>query len=449
MPATSLPRYRGPFKEEQADRLLWRAGFGPRPGQAARLASLGLDGAVKSLTRPKSRALTGPKPTDEKGRPLAPLDEWGHDHCWWLDRMVRSEAPLIERMTLVWHDWFATSGDGGGGPRLMIAQNRMLRRLALGKFDTLMTAVTRDPAMLLWLSGSANNKWTPNENYAREMLELFSLGAGRGAYTELDVRQMARAMSGWRNDWNQAGQPVRFRYDPEFHDTGVKRIFGHRGRFGWRDGVALAVAHPKHPEFFAGKLWSAFIPVPPPRRDLLALARLYRSSGHQIRPVLEAILRHPLLYDGPRMVKSPVTHVAGMLRAAGRGVSTEAWAWICNNAGQMLFYPPNVAGWDEARWLDTGRWQARIAAAAVLLDSHQLDPDKGPQGPSDPASLAGRALEFWGRPVLTPSSRAALLTHARACVASIDADWQQDAYPPLAENSLRLLTVATPGWVTS
>jgi hypothetical protein len=99
-----VPSYRGAFGEEQAARLLWRAGFGPRPGQAAELARLGLHGAVKSLTRPKSKALVGPRPTDGKGGGLAPKDAWGHDHLWWLDKMVRTQAPLVERMTLVWHD---------------------------------------------------------------------------------------------------------------------------------------------------------------------------------------------------------------------------------------------------------------------------------------------------------------------------------------------------------
>ena len=104
--------YRGPFGREQAERLLWRAGFGPRKGEAAALAKLGLDGAVRSLTRPGGEKFVGPAPHDDKGRGLAPGDAWGHDHLWWLDRMVRTSRPLVERMTLVWHDWFATSLGG-------------------------------------------------------------------------------------------------------------------------------------------------------------------------------------------------------------------------------------------------------------------------------------------------------------------------------------------------
>src|SRR3954451_3453210 len=195
-----VPTYRGPFGPDQARRLLWRAGFGPRRGEAERIAALGLERAVHAVTRPPSTRLTGPAPTDSKGRPLAPRDAWGHDHCWWLDRMVRTESPLVERMTLVWHDWFATSKEGGPGPGLMLGQNARLPRHALGSFEQLALDITRDPAMLVWLNGTSNNRWDPTENYAPERQELFCLGAGRG-YGERDVRELARALTGFRADW--------------------------------------------------------------------------------------------------------------------------------------------------------------------------------------------------------------------------------------------------------
>jgi hypothetical protein len=234
----SVPTYRGSFGPDEARRLLWRAGFGPRPGEAERLAAGGLDAAVRSLTRPRSRRLTGPSPRDQEGRPLAPRDAWGHDHCWWLDRMVRTEAPLVERMTLVWHDWFATSKAGGPTQTLMLRQNALFRRHALGSFPKLATAVTSDPAMLLWLNGTSNTRWDVNENYARELQELFTLGAGRG-YSERDVRQMARALTGFRYEWSEGRGPHDFRYDRDSHDRGVKAIHGKRGRFDWRDAVRL------------------------------------------------------------------------------------------------------------------------------------------------------------------------------------------------------------------
>jgi len=176
----SLPAYRGRFAAAQAERLLWRAGFGPKAGQAKELAKLGLAGAVRSLTRPARRGLAGPAPVLETGKPLQPYDVWGNDVLWWLDRMVRTQAPLIERMTLNWHDWFATSNEGVNSQRLMINQNRTMRRLALASFPEMFEAITIDPAMLLWLSLSGSTKTDPNENYAREMQELFTLGAGNG-----------------------------------------------------------------------------------------------------------------------------------------------------------------------------------------------------------------------------------------------------------------------------
>ena len=130
--------YGGPFAEEQATRLLWRAGFGPRPGDAERYARMGMDAAVASLTRPAGRGrLIGRAAHDDKGNPLDPIDVWGDDHCWWLDRMVRSDQQLVERMTLVWHSWFATS-ESASNAQLMINQNRMMRRNALGNFHRML-----------------------------------------------------------------------------------------------------------------------------------------------------------------------------------------------------------------------------------------------------------------------------------------------------------------------
>ena len=128
------PVYRGHFGKPQAERLLWRAGFGPRPGEAERLAKLGLEGAVHALMRPGRDRLKGPRPHDDRGRKLSPYDRWGHDQLWWLDRMVRTTKPLHERMTLVWHDWFATSRDGVGPAKLMLRQNQLFRRVGLSSF---------------------------------------------------------------------------------------------------------------------------------------------------------------------------------------------------------------------------------------------------------------------------------------------------------------------------
>jgi uncharacterized protein (DUF1800 family) len=442
----TVPVYRGRFGPAQAERLLWRAGFGPRPGEAERLARKGLHDAVRSLTHPKRERLVGPAPIDDDKHAIAPLDAWGHDHLWWLDRMVRTSRPLVERMTLVWHDWFATSNDGVGSQKLMLRQNALLRRHALGSFQQLLLSVTRDPAMLLWLSGTENEKGSPNENYGREMMELFTLGAGRG-YTERDVREQARALTGFRNDWDDDEGAVNFRYDARRHDSGLKRIFGRRGRFGWHDACRLSVHNPSHRSFFVGKLWSYFIPAPPSGATKRALERLYVHHEFAVRPVVEAILSHPRLYNGPRMVKPPVVYLAGMLRATRRGIDTEAWTWLANQAGQQLFYPPNVSGWDDDRWLDTASFLARWDLAGRVLRPVVLKTSE--KAPLDADKLVERALAFWGKPTLTGATRGALRSFAHRAVADADQKWKKSQYPPLIENALRHLIAISPDLQTS
>jgi uncharacterized protein (DUF1800 family) len=440
-----IPRYRGPFGPDQARRLLWRAGFGPRAGEAEKLAKRGLDHAVHSLTHPRSHRLKGPSPHDADNHPLAPFDAWGHDHCWWLDRMVRTQAPLAERMTLVWHDWFATSKDAAT-QALMLRQNALLRRYALGSFEKLTIEITHDPAMLLWLNGVDNHKDDVNENYARELMELFTLGAGRG-YTERDVREMARALTGFRNDWSDGLGPHNFRYDREWHDNGFKRIHGRRGRFDWRDAARMSVRHRKHPSFLVAKLWSYFIPTPPPRGTARALERMYVAHGRSVRPLLDAILRHPHLYDPDRrMVKPPVVQAAGMLRAVGRGIDTDAWSWLCAQAGQMLFEPPNVSGWDDTRWLDTATFRARWQMASEICNQAQLK-DKAKVS-AKPQTLVRNAAHFWHTP-LSRATRDALEHYARSAMASAHADWERDEYPRLTANALRMLVAVSPDYLTS
>jgi uncharacterized protein (DUF1800 family) len=445
----SIPVYGGRFGPEQAERLLWRAGFGPRPGEAAKLAQKGLGRAVESLTRPRRPArLGGPAPKDEDGHPLAPADAWGHDHLWWLDRMVRSNRPLTERMTLVWHDWFATSNDGVGSQRLMLHQNEMLRKFALGSFRDLLVRVTRDPAMLLWLSGSENSKESPNENFARELMELFTLGADRG-YTEDDVREHARALTGFRNDWDDGVGPNNFRFDRSYHDPGMKRIFRKKGRFQWRDSCELCLAHPSHPSFFVEKLWSYFIPVPPGRKTRRALQQLYVRRRYEVRPVVEAILRHPTLYEGPRMVKPPVVYLAGLLRGSGRFIDTESWTWMSDQMRQRLFVPPNVAGWEDDRWLDTGTWRARWLVAARVLRGREIDPSKPYDETEQPATAVDRALAFWGSPTVSPATRARLLTFSQNVAAAVDKPWKRKGYYASRQNALRLLVATSPDAQTS
>ena len=449
LPSSPIATFRGSFTERQATRLLWRAGFGPKRGQARRLASLGLEGAVASLTRPSGAAkLIGKAPHDSHGRPLDPLNVWGQDHCWWLDRMVRSDHQLIERMTLVWHSWFATSLQASTAA-LMLRQNRMMRARALGNFHDLLVEVTRDPAMLMWLSGTSNSKYSPNENYGREMMELFTLGADRG-YSQHDVHNQARALTGFTNGWSDAAGPTNFRFDSTLHDAGVKSIFGHRGHFNYVDSCRLCVEHPLHPSFMIGKLWGYFVAEPMPPGVLRTLERTYVSTGFEVRPLVEAILRHPLVYEGPRLVIPPVVYCAGLLRSLGRTIVTDDWSWIGELTGQRLFEPPNVAGWDYGHWLDTSRWSGRFTAVNYALLGTVIDASSQKYPVHEtPAEAVDTALAHWGNPPISPRTRGNLLAFSRRTQRGIHADWEQVTYRILRQNALRALIPTTPDWQTS
>jgi uncharacterized protein (DUF1800 family) len=321
-------------------------------------------------------------------------------------------------MALVWHDWFATSNQGVGSQRLMINQNNLFRAHGLGSFHDLLLRVTSDPAMLLWLSGSGSTKDAPNENYGREMMELFTLGAGRG--------------------------DINFHFDPKRHDPGMKTIFRNRGPFNWKDSCELCVTHPDHPSFFVTKLWGYFIAGTPDSTTRRALEQLYVSSHYDVRTVLAAILKHPSLYNGPRLVKSPVVYNAGLLRRLGDPITTTAWTWLGSLAGQQLFYPPNVAGWDDSRWLDTATWRGRWAIAQYVLQRHALQPGKATAAP-DANALVNNALRFWKYPALTPKTTAAVNAFAKDAIRDAgSADWKRKQYPPMVLNGLRHLIAVSP-----
>jgi hypothetical protein len=444
------PVYGGDLAHPEIKRLLWRAGFGPRRGDVDRLASKPLGQIVQSLTRPQGAAnLVGPAPKTSDG-PISPGDAWGHDHLWWLDRMVRSDQQLVERMTLIWHDWFATSNDGVSSVPLMLEQNQLFRANALGSFRDLLRAVTTNPAMLVWLNGIENRRRAPNENYARELMELFTLGAGRGAYSETDVRQLALALTGWRADWVDDTGWTNFRYDATRHDTTTKTVFGRSGNFDWQDAVQLVLENPYHASFFVTKLWSYFVPTPPDAATQAALQKAYLDSGYGIRPVVEAILMHPDFYKGGSMVKPPAVYTAGLLRAAGRAIDTDDWVWLDDMAGQQLFYPPNVSGWDDSAWLDTSRWRARWWIANYVLLPTVADPWDGPayDPKEDAATALSKALGAFHDPTLTSQTRGALATFASSCMPSSLDEWQQSPYRAMRFNALRQLVATCPDYQT-
>jgi hypothetical protein len=445
-----------PITLAQARRLLWRAGFGPTPGQAEALVGQPLEQVVFSLTRPSGAAtLTGPEPVNEKGEPLDPYDVGGDDHCWWLDRMLRSDQQLVEKMTFIFHDWFANSNEKVNSQRMMLEQNELFRSMMFGSFHDLFFAVTTNPAMLVFLDGIYNERGNTNENYGREMMELFSLGADRGAYTQDDVHSMGRALTGWRAEWTQSSGLQNFHYDPEYHDDGVKTIFGQSGNWNYEDAVRLCVEHPLHASFFVTKLWGYFIPSPPDEATLASLQGLYVGSGYSIRAIVEAILLHPDFYAGPELVTPPVVYNAGLLRSIGRPIDTTSWAWLSANAGQQLFYPPNVSGWDFSSWLDTSTTKARWEMASSVTDSktprnryvHPWPEEGEPEysKTEDSAEALANAMTYWGNPLLSAESMQCISTFAETCpVGSSETEWEESPYRAMRQNALRMLIATSP-----
>ncbi len=449
-----LRTYSGEFGVAQATRLLFRGGFGPAPGQAEEFATLGVKGAVARLMNPPAgkgtaATLAGPAPTCDGlvGGQFAPEDRWNHGTLQFLDRITRSTDQLGERLTMVLHDWLAINAGDVGAKHMLVSINAM-RNGWRGSFRQLMLDMTIDPAMLQWLSGLGSDKWSPNENYAREIMELFCLGADRGAYTEADIRELARAFTGWRADWSDALGLHNFRFDANRWDSGEKVFFRgtaheRRGNFDWKDTVNAVIDHPLHPSFVALKLWGAFIPTPPTPVTLAELESLYRSGGERLEPLVEAILLHPDLYNGPSVTKSPVTYVAGMLRARSRGIDDEAWSWMLDSAGQSPWYPPNVSGWNERAWLNTTTYEARWNAASNHIN-HAPAREEDYEGSTEtPEQAVAAALAFWGNPVLTDTHRAVLLQHARDAMTTFY--WGNEALQrSMRQNTLRQLVTAAP-----
>ncbi len=259
------------------ERLYWRAGFGALPAELNTYSRLGVSAAGQNMLRPSGAQLRPTRAATVGGRPIDPFNEWGHDVLWWLDRAVRGRHQLVERMTLNWHDHFAVSNDKVGNNRWMVGHYWALRRYALGSFRALMHTMLRDRAMQMFLDLANSNKADPNENFARELLELYTLGVNNG-YTERDIREAARALTGFTFDWGTK----RFGWDPAAHDTGVKRIFGRRGNFGPADVVNLAIAHPRHARYLCLKLWGYFTPLPCPAATLKRMIATYRISKTRV-----------------------------------------------------------------------------------------------------------------------------------------------------------------------
>jgi uncharacterized protein (DUF1800 family) len=277
---------------------------------------------------------------------------------WWVAEMLSTPSPLTEKMTLFWHNHFATSQQKVRTASLMYRQNVMLRNYALGNFGAMLREVSKDPAMLIYLDGAQNRKGAPNENFAREVMELFTLGEGH--YTEQDIKEVARAFTGWSMDADTG----EFRFRRPAHDDGSKTVLGREGKFNGDDIVTLLLQQPATGEFVIGKLWREFVSPEPDAAAVQLLAATWRAANYELKPLLRAMFLSEAFWapvNRAVLVKSPVDLVVGSLRQFRFSVEDPApFAVILRQLGQDLFAPPNVKGWPVGdAWLNTTTLLAR------------------------------------------------------------------------------------------
>ncbi|HYM15989.1 MAG TPA: DUF1800 domain-containing protein [Dehalococcoidia bacterium] len=285
----------------------------------------------------------------------------------WVARMLYTRRPIVERMTLCWHGLLTSGLEKVGGKRasLMLDQNQFFRQHAFSTFDVLLKGVVRNPAMMLWLDLQTSRKGHPNENYARELMELFTLGAGN--YSEQDVRESARAHTGYSLD-----RSLAFVFRPALHDDGQKTFLGQTGNFDADAVVDIILKQDAAPTHFARKIFEAFAYPAPDSATLKPIADVARRTAFDTKQVLRAVLTSdafysPLAYRA--LVKSPTHYTIGALRLFGAQPDPRLVVAASRNMGQVLFDPPNVAGWPGGgTWLATSTWFARVNFAAAMMN---------------------------------------------------------------------------------
>ncbi|MCB0873628.1 MAG: DUF1800 family protein [Actinobacteria bacterium] len=410
------------MNERMVDRMFWRAGFGPTEADRKRWTGKSASSLVEFMLSTPQR-LVGTAATRSDGTPLQPHASDTDMVTEWIDRMVRSENPLVERLTFFWHRHLATRRSDVSPPQLMTIQNSLFRRFAdfgsnpNATYTDLMFQVGEDPAMLRFLTGEDNRVKRVNENYAREVMELFCLGvtdaAGTPNYSEDDVRELAKAVSGWQineDDPNNAfGYFTENRWEP-----GPKTVLGRTANFKHRDAVEVVMQHRSHAPFLITKLWHEFIVTPADSATQADLERTYLRGGRKLRPLLERILTHPLMFESllePNMVKSPVVFAAGLMRQLGLSIVDDRIARSLVTLEQEPYDPPTVAGWEGGlTWLNTNSTLGRFDLAQRLLTDTRITP-QDVDGEA-PAAAVDRAHTAVGRPWMAPGTRAALVAYA-------------------------------------
>ena len=362
---------------DDARHLLARTGFGPTDAEVRVFASLTREAAVtKLLSETKTAALTPPPLSVLDATPLrTPRGESASEaerkafvqeqrrqglalRAWWVEEMLVTPSPLTERMTLFWHNHFVSAQPKVRVTRLMYRQNVTLRAHATGNFGALLHAIARDPAMLIYLDNAQNRQGAPNENFAREVMELFTLGEGH--YTEQDVKEAARAFTGWSVDRDTGA----FESRPRAQDRGPKTVLGRSGTWDGDAVLDLLLARPETSRHVTAKLWREFVSPDPDAKEVARIAARFLESKYDIKAALREVLLCEAFYAAENrgvLVKAPAEIVVGTLRTFGLAPErTLPFAIASAGMGQNLMSPPNVRGWPGGEtWINTATLLAR------------------------------------------------------------------------------------------
>ena len=358
----------GPMaSEQQIGHLLRKAGFGATAAEMDTYRKLGFSGAVDRLLN--YMQVSDDAMESRLNALNLNLNNPNDQQRWWLLRMAWTQRPLLEKMTLFWHGVLTSSFRKVGGKAAymrLIIQNQFLRQHAFDTYDNILLGITSDPAMLFYLDLTKSTKNQPNENYARELMELFTLGLGH--YTQRDVYEGAAALTGWHV------RGLTSRYNPRDHNDLTKVYLGHTGNLDYKDVINILVNNPATPWFIARKLFTFFVYENPSTDDLKPLVDTYVQSGHNMGAVMKTLLNSPQFSSAKAYrsrIKSPIEFTVGAYRALGITGDGNGLPTITTLMGQTLFDPPNVAGWPgdkvSALWLNSGTWMTRLNYIDLLL----------------------------------------------------------------------------------
>jgi uncharacterized protein (DUF1800 family) len=410
--ATALQPYPEVLGERAAAHLLRRAGFGGTPAEIRRYAAMRAVDAAASLTSVLPASSIAPPEQAQIDGPLGKhktRESTNALQLWWLNRMLTTPAPLQEKMTLYFHGHF-TSRATQRFPRITYNQNALFRRYAVGNLRELTREVSKDAAMLIYLDGANNVASHPNENYARELMELFTLGVDN--YTEADVRESARAWTGWR----VVRRTDSVSFDEARHDAGSKTFLGRTGNFNGDDIVDIIFDQPQCARFFAASLLNWFVYNDPEPALVNAVAGVIRAHRYDLAPVLGILLSSNVFYSERAyraLVKSPVEFVVGTYKTLGLPQIGETALPALQQMGQRLFFPPSVAGWPGGKnWLTSGTMIERQNFLTRLLGSQTLDASSWLRRlPVAPKSAAGVLAATIVQNDVSPASLSELETY--------------------------------------